>query len=100
MRIRGQVAMLMVILAAIVLAGIIALFYFVEIQVEATQGECTTDDDCVPSTCCHADSCVPKGEAPSCDDTFCTAVCEPGTLDCNQGSCKCINNKCGAVFNE
>lgn len=61
--------------------------------------ECATDSDCVPISCCHASSCVPRDKAPNCSDTFCTLECSPGTLDCNQGSCSCINNKCQAVFN-
>ena len=61
--------------------------------------ECTVDSDCVPISCCHASSCVPKDKAPNCSDSFCTLECAPNTLDCNQGSCSCVNNKCQINFN-
>ena len=61
--------------------------------------ECSIDTDCVPSSCCHASSCVSKDKAPSCSDSFCTLECTPNTLDCNQGSCSCVNNKCQVNFN-
>jgi len=60
--------------------------------------ECSSDSDCVPATCCHAAECVPAGEAPNCEGMMCTMECKPATLDCGQGSCKCIDNKCNAVF--
>jgi len=97
---KGQAALLMIALAIIVLACVVGLFYFVDLQLEKTNVECESGDDCVPSSCCHSDSCVPKSKVPNCDEIFCTAVCEPGTLDCGQGSCRCINKKCEAVFNE
>jgi len=59
------------------------------------QGECSTDGDCVRDSCCHAAGCVALGKALSCKGIMCTQDCVPGTLDCGQGSCKCINNKCG-----
>lgn len=61
--------------------------------------ECIQDSDCVKASCCHASSCTPNDKAPNCSDTFCTLECIPNTLDCNQGSCSCVNNKCQAVFN-
>jgi len=61
--------------------------------------ECTTSSDCIPASCCHASSCVPKEKAPNCSDMFCTLECTPNTLDCNQGFCSCINNKCQVNFN-
>lgn len=62
------------------------------------QGECNTDSDCVPATCCHADACVPISEAPDCEDVVCSMECVPGTMDCGQGECRCINNICEAVI--
>lgn len=60
---------------------------------------CNTDADCMPSICCHPNSCVNKDFANSCDDgLICSAECRPGTLDCGQGSCLCVNHKCNAVF--
>lgn len=63
------------------------------------EAECSKDPDCVPASCCHSDTCVPVGEAPNCEGIMCTMECRLGTLDCGQGSCKCINKKCTAVFN-
>lgn len=62
--------------------------------------ECKSADDCVPSACCHATSCVPKtsalapkGTCPTCDND-----CVVGTLDCG-GSCKCsVEGKCEAML--
>jgi len=70
--------------------------------VEVIEGDlCVQDSDCVPSDCCHAIECVIKEKAPDCQSNpiFCTAVCS-GPLDCNVGSCGCINNKCLVVSNE
>lgn len=60
--------------------------------------KCVSDDDCVADSCCHAKGCVNVENAPNCEDIECTMVCEPGTLDCGQGACKCINGGCIAVF--
>jgi len=56
---------------------------------------CSIDSDCVPSSCCHAKSCVLKSEGPDCKGAICTLNCEPGTLDCG-GSCQCNGGKCNA----
>ena len=58
--------------------------------------KCEIDADCVPDGCCHADSCVNENFKPNCDEIMCTLSCEPETLDCGQGSCLCVNNKCSA----
>ena len=63
------------------------------------ENSCFSDNDCVKDSCCHANGCVAIGKAPKCSGVFCTQVCEPGTLDCGQGSCKCVNNKCEAALN-
>ena len=55
---------------------------------------CINDAECVPASCCHATSCVSVKNKPDCLCIFCTASCEPGTLDCGQRSCKCIDSKC------
>ncbi len=59
---------------------------------------CLTSNDCVPATCCHATSCIPRNQAPDCTDVFCTEVCEPGTMDCGQGHCECIEGSCKVVM--
>lgn len=62
-------------------------------------GECNIDSDCIPDSCCHASACVSKNQyALRCDNTLCTMECAPNTLDCGQGSCKCINSKCLVEF--
>ncbi|MBW3004988.1 hypothetical protein KY310_04100 [Candidatus Woesearchaeota archaeon] len=62
-------------------------------------GFCNSDEDCVPSDCCHATGCVSKDQAPKCDDVFCTEECREGTLDCG-GRCVCDNNKCTAKLSK
>lgn len=59
---------------------------------------CLNDADCVPAFCCHPNACVVKSGAPNCGRIFCTQECAANTLDCGQGSCSCVNNKCLAVF--
>lgn len=63
-----------------------------------TAGECASDSDCVPATCCHPKTCVSRANKPKCEGMFCTQVCEPGTLDCGQGRCACAENRCKVVF--
>jgi len=65
---------------------------------ESCGEQCYRDEDCVPSTCCHPNSCVIKASAPNCSDKFCTQECKSGTLDCDQASCGCISGKCGVLF--
>ncbi len=60
------------------------------------QAECSVDSDCVPATCCHPSQCVPASMAPDCSGVFCTQECRPGTLDCGQGQCRCMEGKCTA----
>jgi hypothetical protein len=61
-------------------------------------GGCTSDADCVPAECCHPTSCVPAEGAPDCTGILCTAECAPDTMDCGQGSCRCIEGACQAVL--
>mmetsp|Transcript_28518 Transcript_28518/g.32970 ORF Transcript_28518/g.32970 Transcript_28518/m.32970 type:complete len:147 (-) Transcript_28518:220-660(-) len=60
---------------------------------------CTMDADCVPSSCCHATSCI-RNSSPTlkdCSDVLCNAVCKPFTLDCG-GECRCVNQNCTSVI--
>ena len=59
---------------------------------------CALDSDCVPDSCCHASSCVNTANKPVCKSIMCTQECVSETMDCGQGSCKCINEKCKAVL--
>jgi hypothetical protein len=63
-------------------------------QAEA-QPACTTNEDCVPATCCHPTACVPRAQAPNCADVMCTQECRAGTLDCG-GRCTCEGGVCVA----
>ena len=36
----------------------------------STKGYCTTNSDCVPSSCCHVNSCTLKSGAPKCNNIF------------------------------
>lgn len=56
--------------------------------------ECSVDSDCVPAACCHASSCINQKYKTVCN-LLCTQECKPNTLDCGQGSCKCVEGKCG-----
>jgi len=56
--------------------------------------ECSSDSECVPAQCCHPTSCVPISQAPNCEGIACTMECAPGTMDCGQGSCVCVDRKC------
>lgn len=75
-------------------------FGFHDEENDALNGEnyCTQDADCVPASCCHPASCVSKDKKPDCSGIMCTMSCEPDTLDCGQGSCLCVKNKCSAII--
>jgi hypothetical protein len=65
------------------------------VTAEPDQTTCTSDTDCVPSSCCHAKTCVEKHSAPKrCDEMVCTAECVDGTMDCGKGSCGCRDGAC------
>jgi len=57
---------------------------------------CQSDSDCAPEFCCHSSSCINKKHRPNCTNIFCTQECMPGTMDCGQGRCACLNNICKA----
>ena len=61
--------------------------------------QCTTNDECVAATCCHAIDSVNSEFAPECSDTLCTAQCEPQTLDCGAGETTCVHGACQVVLN-
>ena len=88
----------MKILALVLITALILTGCTAEIQELPEQTECQIDSDCVPAQCCHSTSCVSKENAPDCSMIFCTQECKPDTLDCGQGSCKCQENQCIAVF--
>ena len=61
---------------------------------------CESNNACTAESCCHPASAVNKEFAPDCSGILCTAVCQPGTLDCGQGQIKCVENRCTAVFEQ
>lgn len=64
-------------------------------DVEWTNVACESDEDCVPASCCHAETCVAPEDAPDCRGVACTLECREGTLDCG-GRCLCLNGRCAA----
>jgi hypothetical protein len=62
-----------------------------------TSGACSQDSDCVPNECCHPTSCILTKDKRPCN-LLCTQNCQPDTMDCGQGSCKCLNSRCEAVY--
>ena len=61
--------------------------------------QCMQDSDCVANQCCHAKDGVNKAYAPDCKSVMCSMSCEPDTLDCGQGSVKCVETQCRVVGN-
>lgn len=62
---------------------------------------CSEDVECVPSTCCHAVSCVHKDFAPPtpCESSQCSGGCKRWSMDCG-GHCRCnmMAKQCEAVL--
>ena len=56
--------------------------------------ECSSDSDCMTSSCCHPAGCVPSYQRVC--NMLCTNVCE-GPLDCGRGRCGCSNGKCEVI---
>lgn len=93
---KKKVIIIIAIVAAILILGSLAYFYQDKLFNHSKgTGECKTDLDCVPSTCCHATTCVPLALRPNCSNILCSQVCKPNSLDCGQEICVCKNNKCG-----
>jgi len=59
---------------------------------------CRVNEDCVSAQCCHSTDCVDIGNKPDCKGIMCTMECRPGTMDCGQGHCACVNNECKAII--
>lgn len=97
MAIKGNNKILMwIIILAVVL--VIMAWYGNSMSGNNIGSECVTDLDCVPKECCHPTTCVVSGSQENCATVLCTAECSPGTLDCGQGSCLCVNGKCNAFI--
>ena len=99
-RIISNKKLLFVIIIALVLfVFIIYLNVILKYKEVKENFECSNNSDCVPVSCCHANSCVPKSQQENCSGVFCTEVCS-GPLDCGRRSCGCVNNKCLIINNE
>ncbi|MEK6825450.1 MAG: hypothetical protein AABY00_01555 [Nanoarchaeota archaeon] len=102
MKIRGikkkELSLTIGIIILLFIFGSVIYFFSEKKEMPLSEDFCSVDADCVSSSCCHPTSCVIKGKAPSCKTALCSQVCTPGTLDCGQGTCNCINNKCKAIF--
>ena len=83
----------------IIIVGL-SIFFMTQPEPIDEKLACSSDSDCVPAGCCHSKSTVNRNFAPDCADMFCTAVCEPDTMDCGQAKPKCIVGRCGVVTNE
>jgi hypothetical protein len=92
---RAKIVLAFVIIL-IVIAGSALYFKYKPQNDSVDKDYCSRDSDCVPSSCCHPSSCTLKSNEPKCDNTVCTMNCQPGTLDCGQGSCICSRNRCFA----
>lgn len=77
---------------------VLFLLFLVACSPIPAEKQCITAADCVPAQCCHATDAVNINYAPDCSDIFCTAVCEPSTLDCGQGEIQCIAGECQVVL--
>jgi len=59
-------------------------------------GACTTDADCMPSTCCQPKSCISKQHAPRCNRVGCPTL--RGPMDHPGARCACQQGRCGALL--
>ena len=84
----------------IILGVLLVVGFFWFVGEYNKNGVVSENEGCVPASCCHSTTCVPASEAPNCRGVFCTMNCKPDTLDCGQGSCEIIDEKCGVVWNE
>jgi len=96
---KKEVKLVIVLLIFISVFVFLSYFYLNNENKEEIVEECQVDSDCIPASCCHAESCVSVNKKPDCEGIFCSAVCS-GPLDCGAGSCKCINKKCEVIKNE
>lgn len=95
----------------ILIAAIILIIVFVFGRVRVDKSEinnsieinasskyfCNQDSDCGAASCCHSTECVNTPNLPTCKGSFCTMECAPGTLDCGQANCGCVNRRCTLV---
>ena len=76
----------------------LAFLLIVAFQPKEDPKHCLRDEDCVPAQCCHPTDCVNVENRPNCEGIVCTMECRPGTMDCGQGYCACVENQCKAII--
>lgn len=94
-RIEHNKTLFWIIILLLILFAIL-IYFIVNNKTDTEASECKVNEDCVPATCCHPDSCVPAEKAPECKNIMCSMVCS-GPLDCGAGICGCVNNKCEII---
>ena len=75
---------------------VILIYFIVNNKTDKEASECSADEDCVPATCCHPDSCTTVEKSPDCEKIMCSMVCS-GPLDCDAGYCGCVKGKCEVI---
>ena len=92
-------SLLIVIIILIIILGIVVYSILKDkSEIKNIVKECDINNECVASSCCHAEFCITKDKAPVCDKVFCSQVCS-GPLDCGAGHCGCVNSKCSVIKN-
>jgi len=86
-------------LIIVLMAILICLAIYIGSEKQKAGKECSKDEDCVPATCCHPQSCTTKEKAPKCEKMICSMECS-GPLDCSAGSCGCVEGKCEITPNK
>jgi len=81
----------------IVVLLVVGFFWFIGNRFSR---DVSSEEICVPASCCHPTECVLESEAPNCTNMICTTECKPGTLDCGQGHCEFVDGKCEAIIDE
>lgn len=86
-------------IAAVLIVSVIAVSGCISQPAPQEKLKCAADSECVPATCCHANSTVNIANKPDCTGAFCTLECRGGTLDCGCGTPACINGQCSINWN-
>ena len=89
-----------VVIAVVGMIGLVFVMYVYEPADISDPLFCNSDSDCVPAQDCHPTSCIGLGSKTVSDGVFCTTECAPDTMDCGQGSCACVSNRCEVNWRE
>jgi len=89
-------SLILPILIIAVIVGLVAVAALDSMNSAVPQNlACTTDSDCIGSTCCHPTSCTNSAYRGPCN-MLCTDICE-GPIDCGAGHCGCVDGKCSVI---